>query len=366
MEMKEFGGLIAKLSRRENLSKEESDRAFTSLLNNEQNDMQQGAFLSALTTKGETIEEMAACWRAIYHVDTIKPETLLDMSFTDNSGTGMDTFKTFNVSTAASIIAAAAGIKMAKHGSRALTSMCGTIDLLETLGIDVEGGAEPVVQSIEKTGIGIFNGMSPKVHPQALGRILSQISFGTILNISASLANPALPKYAVRGVYSKEMLVPVAKLMREIGYIRAMIIFGEAEGFSTGMDEASTIGKTYVAKLSDDGAITEYCFTPEDLGITRGNPDDLRPLKDREAEAVRFIEILNGSDKGTRSDIVCLNSGLILELMGVANSLKEGYEMSKNIIDDGRAYQKLFDWVTHQNSDDSGVKKLEILAAKAN
>ncbi|MFZ7121493.1 MAG: anthranilate phosphoribosyltransferase [Eubacteriaceae bacterium] len=366
MEMKEFGALISKLTRKENLNKEECERAFLSLLKNEQTDMQQGAFLSALTTKGETIQEMAACWNAIYEIDTVKPEGLSELLLVDNSGTGMDTFKTFNISTGASIIAAAAGVIMGKHGSRALSSMCGTIDVLESLGLDVEGEPELVAQSIKNTGIGVFNGMSPRVHPQALGRILSQIAFGTILNISASLANPVLPKYAVRGVYQKEMLIPVAELMREIGYKKALVVFGEAEGYELGMDEASTIGKTHIARLHEDGTISEYQFIPEDFGIKRGDPNVIKPLNNKEEEALRLIKILNGIDKGSSRDIVCLNSALIFELMGLSNNIQEGYELANKMIDSGKAYEKLYEWVRHQNADDSGIKKLESLHAMAN
>lgn len=182
MEQKQFGNVIAKLINKENLSREEAKTAFSQILSNRQTDMQQGAFLAALTAKGATPEEIAGGWEAIYHLDTVKVELVTDQPLVDNCGTGMDTFKTFNISTAASIIAAAGGIRMAKHGSRALTSFCGTIDIIEELGVDVECDVDIVKQSIENAGIGIFNGMSSKVHPMALGRILSQISFGTVLN----------------------------------------------------------------------------------------------------------------------------------------------------------------------------------------
>ena len=129
---------------------------------------------------------------------------------------GMDSIKTFNISTAASIVAAAEGISMAKHGSRAVTSRCGTVDILEVLGVDVDCEVGLVKRSIEVAGIGIFNGTSKRVHPSALSRILSQIRFGTILNVAASLANPALPTYGVRGS-QPEMILPVARAMR-IGY----------------------------------------------------------------------------------------------------------------------------------------------------
>ncbi|MCK5350344.1 MAG: anthranilate phosphoribosyltransferase, partial [Desulfobacula sp.] len=215
---KEFGSIITRLIQKENLTRNEAKQSFASVLSNEVTDMQQGAFLAALTAKGETKEEVAGSWEAIYDLDTTKVDLESDIKTVDNSGTGMDTFKTFNISTAASVIAAAGGIPMARHGARAITSVCGTVDMAEALGVDVECTADLVVKSIKTAGLGLFNGMSPHIHPMALGRILSQIYFGSTLNIAASLANPALPSIGVRGVYSKEIILPVANVMKEIGY----------------------------------------------------------------------------------------------------------------------------------------------------
>lgn len=364
LDMKEFGAIISKLVRREDLDSQEAEKAFMSLLQNEQTDMQQGAFLSALTSKGETIEEMAACWKAIYEVDTIKAKDLQSIELVDNSGTGMDTFKTFNISTAASIIASAGGVKMGKHGSRAITSVCGTVDVLEELGIEMETKPELAVQSIQNAGIGIFNGTSPLVHPKALGRILSQIAFGTTLNISASLANPALPKYAVRGVYKEEMLEPVAKLMKEIGYKKAMVIYGQVEGTDFGMDEASTLGKTIICELKEDGSIEKYSISPKELGIQYGNADELKPKGNRRKEAKRLIKILNGIDRGCGRDIVSLNSALIFKLTGVVDTILEGVELSNTLIDEGKAYEKLKEWVSIQSIDGQGTEILTNLERK--
>lgn len=346
--IKEFGGIITKLINKEDLSREEAKRAFLQIMANEQTEMQQGAFLAALTAKGETAEEIAGSWDAIYNLDTVKVRPEVKMPLVENCGTGMDTYKTFNISTAASIIAAAAGITLAKHGARALSSVCGTIDILEELGVDVECEADVVKRSIEKAGIGIFNGMSPKIHPQALGRVLSQISFGTVLNIAASLANPALPKYGVRGVYSKELLDTVPTIMKEIGYKRALVVYGLVDD-EKGIDEASTIGRTYIAELKEDGSVEKYSFMPEDMGINRGSKEELKPLYNKKEEAKRLIKILNGEDSSTRRDIACLNAALLLYLMGLSSSIKEGYEKAGEIIAAGKAIKKLEDWVREQN-----------------
>ncbi|MDD2234789.1 MAG: anthranilate phosphoribosyltransferase [Desulfitobacteriaceae bacterium] len=357
---KAFGTVVAKLINSQNLTRSESREMFFQVLNNEQSDMQQGAFLAALTAKGATAEEIAGVWEAIYELDTIKVSPEADFPLVDNCGTGMDTLKTFNISTAASIIASAEGIPVAKHGARAISSVCGTIDILEELGVDVECDSGVVKKSIENAGIGIFNGMSPKIHPQALGRILSQISFGTVLNIAASLASPVLLKYAVRGVYAKEMLQPVAEVMKEIGYKKALVVHGLSEDGTQGMDEASTLGETFIAELQEDGTIVNYSFLPEEFNIKRATKAEISPLAEREQEAARLVEVLTGRDNGARSDIVCLNAALVLYLTNKSISIKEGYNKAKEIIRSGRAIAKLRSWVEEQNSNrEKGLSKLE-------
>lgn len=355
---------LTRLINNEDLTRPEAKHMFCRVLNNEESDMHQGAFLAALAAKKETETEIAAAWEAIYELDTVKVHPKTDAPLVDNSGTGMDSLKTFNISTAASIVAATAGVKMAKHGSRAITSKCGTIDVLEELGIDVECEPEIVKQSIEKTGIGIFNGMDSRVHPRALSRILSQISFGSILNISASLANPALPKYAVRGVYSRELLESAPRVMREIGYKRALIVYGLDEDGIRGIDEASTLNKTLIAELQPDGSIDQYSFYPEDFEIKRASKEDLLAFPTKQEGALGLIKILKGEDPGPKEDIVCLNAALVLYIANHAESIKKGYQISKDIVATGQSIDKLRDWICHQNvRPEIGLEKLETLLA---
>lgn len=359
--LKIFGSQIAALLNRKDLSREEAKEMFRQVLLNEQPDLQQGAFLAALTAKMETPEEIAGAWEAIYELDTKKVSPEVPQPLVENCGTGMDSFKTFNISTAAAIVAAAGGIYMAKHGARALTSTCGAVDILEAVGVDVECDIDTVKQSIEKAGIGIFNGMSDSVHPQALFRILSQIRFGTTLNISASLSNPALPRYGVRGVYCRELVEPVAQVMWEIGYIKALVFYG-SNGNGLGMDEVSSLGETVIAELGNSGQIKTYTVKPEDFNITRPDEWVLRPSSDRKAEALNFLRILNCDDHGPRHEITCLNAAPIFYLMGQAKNLQEGFSQAKEIIKSGRAIAKLRQWVMAQNSDpNSGQRKLERL-----
>ena len=356
---KEFGGLITRLVQKEDLSREEAKGAFYTILKNETTDMQQGAFLAAMTAKGETEEEVAGSWEAIYELDTVKIPSNDVRPIVDNCGTGMDSFKTFNISTAASIIAASGDVRMARHGARAITSVCGTVDMAETLGVDVECSADVVAESINEAGIGLFNGMSPEIHPRLLGRILSNIHFGSTLNIAASLANPAMPRIGVRGVYSKEMMIPVVKVMKAIGYERALVLYGSIDNSLKGMDEASVCGRTYCAELKEDGEITEYDFRPEDYGLGTCNPSDLTPVPDKDLEARDFVALLRGEKNGARFEAAALNAGLIFYVAGSAASIKDGVIKACSLLKEGAAFNTLESWVKIQNRDpEEGARRL--------
>jgi anthranilate phosphoribosyltransferase len=348
-DLKSFGMGVDALINGQNLPRARARELFTQILMNEQPDLQQGAFLAAITAKGPTPEEIAGIWEAIYEVDTVKVRPEVSGPLVENCGTGMDSIKTFNVSTAAALVAASDGVFIARHGARAITSRCGTVDLLESLGIDVECDAAVVTRSIENAGIGIFNGMSQKVHPQALVRILSQVRFGTVLNIAGSLANPALPTCGVRGVYSRDLVLPVAQAMKEIGYSRAITLYGQSSDGLRGMDEISTLGKTHLAELKDDG-IKEYVIMPEDLGIKPGVESDLLSSLDRKIEAQRLLKVLSGEDTSPRRDMVCANAAPVLYISCHASSLREGVERAGEIIDSQRPISKLKAWVQEQSS----------------
>ncbi len=358
---KEFGALITRLIQKNNLTRQEARQAFTTLLNNETSQMQQGAFLAALTAKGETAMEVAGSWEAIYDLDTTKVSMAKDLALVENSGTGMDTFKTYNISTAASIIAAAGNIPMARHGARAITSLCGTVDMAEALGVDVECTADLVAKSIETSGIGLFNGMSPHIHPKALGRILSQIFFGSTLNIAASLANPALPAIGVRGVYAKEMILPVAQVMREIGYKSAIVLHGCMDDSPLGMDEASICGITHCARVSGE-TIHEFSIDPKKLGLATKDPRALSPEPELSLESKRFAALMNNKESGPRKDAALLNAGLIFLAADKVPTLEQGIEKAAKLLEKGKAFATLENWVAAQNTDSQkGLKTLHKL-----
>jgi anthranilate phosphoribosyltransferase len=364
--LRTFGAAVNSLMKGKHLSRAQAKELFRQVLLREQPDLQQGAFLAAITAKGATPQEIAGSWEAIYEFDTIKVTPNVSSPLVDNCGTGMDALKTFNISTAASIIAAADGVVMARHGARAITSRCGTIDIIEALGVDVECDVSVVKRSIETAGIGVFNGMSSKVHPTALGRILSQIRFGTILNVAGSLANPALPRFGVRGVYSPSMIAPTLETMRELGYHRAIVFHGKNGPGTKGMDEMSTLGPTTIMELDRKGSISSYFITPEMMGIRLAREEDLLTSGDRESEALRLLRILGGGGGRVEQDIVCLNASPILYMMGRADSLRNGVERARSILENGRGLRKLQDWTRSQSADPAiGASKLQGLIARA-
>ena len=361
--LKSFGWNIQKLIDKKDLSREQSQEMFREVLLNQQPDLQQGAFLAALTAKGETPAEIAGAWQAILDLDTETVTEDLGKPLVENSGTGMDQLKTFNVSSAAAIVAAAAGIRMARHGARALTSSCGTVDLLEAIGINVECDIETVGRSIKAAGIGLFNGMSAMVHPRSLARILSQIRFGSTLNVAASLASPCQTTHALRGVYSVEMVPKVAEIMKAIGIEQAMVVHGFDAENDKGMDELSNIGESIVLEVRADGSDISHTIAPEDVGLKRSKYGDIAATGDVRKEAVRFLKVIGGVGHDGCIDITCLNAGAILYLVGKAEDITTGVAMSKEIIGSGRALQKLTEWVDVQSDrEKSGMCTLLTMA----
>jgi anthranilate phosphoribosyltransferase len=352
--LRAFGADIQRLIDGLDLPRQRTYELFRQVLLDEQPDLQQGALLAALVAKGETPEEIAGAWEAIVEFDTVS--TALGSivpgpasgPLVENSGTGMDALKTFNISSAAAIIAAARGARIARHGARALTSSCGAVDILEAVGVDVDCDVATVERSIDVAGIGVFNGMSPAVHPGGLGRILSRIRFGSTLNIAASLANPARPTHAVRGVYADGMLGPVGDVMMEIGYEHALVVHGYDGRRESGMDEISVLGPTVVGELRAGGTRDSYTVEPEDFGLRRAAYREIAPLGDLHAESVRFIQVLGGRGHEACGDAACLNAAAVLYVAGQAADLSEGLALAREAVESGAALTKLDDWVAAQ------------------
>ena len=343
MDIKDFGANIQRLINGSDLDGDTAYAMFCDVLHNQQPDLQQGAFLAALVAKGETTDELYAAWRAIDEIDTVHVTPAVSGPICENSGTGMDGLNTINVSTAAAIVAAAGGVVMARHGARALSSQCGTVDLAESLGIDVECDAATVRRSIESAGIGLFNGMSPRIHPAALGRILSQIRFGSTLNIVASLAHPARPTRALRGVYHPALTEHVAALMQRIGYAHAWLVCGMDAASGRFMDELSPCGTTRVTTLTPQGIHTTH-IEPEEAGIARCRLADLLRRETPAGEQERFLAALSGQGEKALEDFISLNAAAILVVTDKAADLREGVAISRRLMASGAAIEKLAEW----------------------
>ena len=362
----QFGKAIQRLIDKKDLSRQESYETFRQILLNLQPELHQGAFLAALVAKGETAQEIAGAWQAIVEFDTLPANETFEAPLVENCGTGMDALKTFNVSTAAAVVAAAGGVRMARHGARALTSMYGTVDLLEAVGVDVDADVNKVCQSIRKAGIGIFNGTSPKVHPRSLARILGQIRFGSTLNISASLAGPCRPTHALRGVYSSSLLPKMSEVMREIGYERGLIVHGLDATGEKGIDELSNMGESVICEFDSDGKETTYSINPEDVGLRRSSYEDVATLGNLRRESVRFMKVISGTGHDSCIDLTCLNAGAIFYLTGKARSIREGIERGKELVFSGRAFEKLRQWAMVQCDDEErGLRRFAAITAEA-
>ncbi|NLE23708.1 MAG: anthranilate phosphoribosyltransferase [Actinobacteria bacterium] len=370
--LRAFGADVQRLIDGKDLTRERTYELFREVLLGEQPDLQQGALLAALVAKGETPEEIAGAWQAIVEFDTV-PAAVASVGaagpLVENSGTGMDALKTFNVSSAAAVIAAARGARVARHGARALTSTCGAVDILEAVGVDVDCDAATVGRSIAAAGIGIFNGMSPAVHPGGLGRILSQIRFGSTLNIAASLANPARPTHGVRGVYADGLLGPVGDVMLEIGYEHAVVVHGYDDRREAGMDELSVLGPSVVSERRADGRCDVYTLEPEDMGLRRAALEEIAPLGDLRSEAVRFVQVLGGRGHAACCDAACLNAAAVLYVAGQAADLGDGLAQAREAVASGAALAKLEEWVATQAGDGdrrgSGEARLAGLRSEA-
>jgi len=324
---------IKKASEGQDLTIEESEDAITKIFT-EATDAQIAGLLIALKMKGETPEEMAGFATGMKKAaNTIDP--VVDGALVDVVGTGGDLHNTINVSTASAIVTAAAGVAVAKHGNRSITSLSGSADVLKELGIKVDKQPTEVKESIEKAGIGFM--FAPIFHPamKRVGPIRQEMGVRTIFNILGPLTNPANSKIQLVGVFDKKLCEPFARVMQKLGVERAMAVHGD------GMDEISNVSETYVSELKD-GKVSSYTITPEELGIERATVADITggtPLEN----ARDIVSILKGV-KGPKRDLIVINSAAALYVAGKAGSIKEAIPVVEEIIDSGKAMEKLLEF----------------------
>ncbi len=329
---------IQRVSEKQNLTIKESENAITQIFT-EASDVQIAGLLMALKMKGETVDEIAGFATGMKKVaKRIEPK--VDGILVDVVGTGGDRHNTINVSTASAIIVAASGLYVAKHGNRSITSLSGSADVLKELGIKVDKSPEEVKESIEKKGIGFM--FAPVFHPamKRVAPIRQQMGVRTVFNILGPLTNPANAKIQLVGVYDSRLCEPFAMIMKKLGVERAMVVHGD------GMDEISNISHTYVAELKYD-KITTYTLTPEEIGINRATAKDIVGGTPEE-NASDILYILKG-EKGPKRDLIVMNSAAALYVAGKANSIKEAIPMVEDVIDSGKAMQKLIEFIDDDN-----------------
>ncbi len=228
--------------------------------------------------------------------------------------------------------------------------------------MNVESAPEVPIKSIENAGIGAWNAFHPKVHPKTLARVLSQVRFGSTINLVGPLLNPTRPTYKVMGVPTLEMIDIAAQTLQALGFKRAFVMHGLEGDDGKGMDEISIIGTTHVAELGEDGSISRYAITPEQFGIARARYEDIASSRDVQRDALARLAVLAGKDRGPKFEVVCLNAAPLLYITGKAATLQAGLDMARDAVLGGKAVAKLRDWVTWQNvRPEDGLGTLEAM-----
>ena len=344
----EFKEIIQKLIEKKDLTREETEQAMLQIMEGKLSDLEIANFLVALKSKGETIEEITACARIMREKSVkikIKNKPNQDgniINFIDMCGTGGDKSNTFNISTAASFIVAGAGIIVAKHGNKSVSSKCGSADVLAELGVNINLSPELVEQCINKIGIGFI--FAPNFHPamKFVANARKQLGVRTVFNMLGPLTNPASPKAQVIGVFDANLTEAYANVLKNLGLERALVVNG------SGLDEITLHDKTKITELKED-KIKTYYITPEELGFKRYNLDEVKTDSvQQNADVIRLI--LNNLNEGKDAnmaniaaarDFAVVNAAAGIYVAGKASSLKDAISIARESISSGKAREKL-------------------------
>ncbi|CAD7776027.1 MAG: Anthranilate phosphoribosyltransferase [Candidatus Methanoperedenaceae archaeon GB37] len=325
--------ILNKLVEGHNLTKTEMGQFMSAIMEGRATPAQIGAFLVAMRIKGETVDEITEAAKVMQaKAHELQIET--NVPLVDTCGTGGDAQNTFNVSTITAFVIAGAGLKVAKHGNRSVSSQCGSADVLEALGLNLDSPPEVVKKSIEEVGIGFL--FAPKFHPAMKYAIGPRRELGlrTIFNILGPLTNPTNITHQIMGVYDPKWLYPLAEVMRNLGRKGAMVVYGEG-----GYDEITITGKTYVAELKN-GDIKQYQLSPEIVGLKEGKEEDIKG-KDKTYNVRVLLDILSGKETGSKRDMVLINAAAVFKITGWAPDWIKGAEMALESIETGKAWEKL-------------------------
>lgn len=327
---------LARVVNRQDLSEEEMIVVMEEIMSGACMPAQIGAFITALRMKGESVAEITGAARVMREKATrIKVEAEIVV---DTCGTGGDASNTFNVSTTAAFIIAASGVKVAKHGNRAVSSRCGSADILEALGANLDLSPALVAAAIGAVGFGFL--FAPKLHlamKHAIGP-RREIGLRTIFNILGPLTNPAGANVQVLGVYDGNLTNTLATVLKNLGSRAAMVVFGEG-----GFDELSIVGPTRISELKG-GAVRDYVVQPDDFGLKRATPAEI--AGGDAAKNVQIVHSIFAGEKGACRDMVVLNAAAALAISGKARDMPEGVRMAEELIDSGAAGKKLEEYIT--------------------
>jgi anthranilate phosphoribosyltransferase len=335
--------LLARVAGGEALSEIEAEAAFAVLMSGDATPAQIGGFLMALRVRGETVGEITGAVRAMRAkaVPARAPEHAIDVV-----GTGGDAAGTFNISTATALVVAGAGVPVAKHGNRALSSQCGAADVLAALGVDIDAPLDAVERAIGDAGIGFL--MAPR-HHSAMRHVAGprvELGVRTVFNLLGPLANPAGVRRQFTGAFSRAWIEPMARVLGNLGTVRAWVVHG-----ADGLDELTTTGVSYVAEWKD-GAVGTFEVTPADAGLPTCRPEDLKG-GDAETNAAAMRALLGGERSPFR-DAVLFNAAAALIVAGRCGDLREGVAVAADAIDSGRARSSLQRMIAITNEHSAG------------
>ena len=333
---------IIKIVDKKDLTYDEAYQVMNEIMTGQTTQIQNAAFLAALSTKNtnaETIDEITGCAAAMREHST---KVKHDLNVMDIVGTGGDGSQSFNISTTSALVAAAAGVKIAKHGNRAASSRCGTADCLEALGVNIDLSPQKCVEMLDKIGICFIFAQKYHTSMRYVGSIRKELGFRTVFNILGPLTNPASPSMQLLGVYSESLVEPLAKVLIKLGVEHGMVVYGQDK-----LDEISICAPTTVCEIKN-GHHRSFEISPEDFGLPIGNKEELvggTPVQN----AAITRSILNG-DKGTRRNAVLMNAGSALYLAGKAVDIGHGIDLAMKTIDSGAAVSKLEEFIEVSNA----------------
>jgi len=335
-----FKDVLSQLLERQDLTQNVMLDVMRQVMGGELTPVQISAFLIALRAKGETVDEIAAAAMVMRELST-KVNIRETSHLIDTCGTGGDGIQTFNVSTVCAFVAAAAGAKVAKHGGRSVSSTCGSADVLEALGVNVNQTSAQVAASVNEIGIGFM--FAPNHHSamKYASPVRRELGVRTLFNLLGPMTNPATARRQVMGVFDKNLTGKLAKVLQQLGSEHVLVVHG-----ADGMDEISFTGDTFVAELKN-GQVTEYVINPKQLGLELHDLKDIQ-IQNIEESKIMILDVLKGK-KGAARDIVLMNAGAAIYVSGIVPSLQAGIEEAADVIDNGAALEILNKLIVSSN-----------------